>query len=102
MEVYRGTGDMPPPLLLISALDGGEWSVSHPGRFTPRERTLVPIRGWVGPRTVLDAEVKRKIPSPRRESNPLTPIVQPVAQRYTELSRLFTVGTTPFSIIFTL
>jgi hypothetical protein len=26
--------------------------------------------------------VKRKIPSPCRESNPRTPIVQPVAQRY--------------------
>jgi hypothetical protein len=36
----------------------------------------------VGSRAVLDA-VKRKIPSPRRESNPRTPIVQPVAQRYT-------------------
>jgi hypothetical protein len=43
----------------------------------------------VGPRVVLDAVVKRKIPSPRWESNPRTPIVQPVAQRYTtELSRL--------------
>jgi hypothetical protein len=38
----------------------------------------------VGPRAVLDAVVKRKIPSPRRESNPRTPIVQPVAQRYTD------------------
>jgi lipopolysaccharide/colanic/teichoic acid biosynthesis glycosyltransferase len=38
----------------------------------------------VGPRAVLDAMVKRKIPSPRRESNPRTPIVQPVAQRYTD------------------
>jgi hypothetical protein len=28
--------------------------------------------------------VKRKIPSPRRESNPRTRIVQPVAQRYTD------------------
>jgi hypothetical protein len=28
--------------------------------------------------------VKRKIPSPRRESNLRTPIVQPVAQRYTD------------------
>jgi hypothetical protein len=27
----------------------------------------------VGPRAVLDAVVKRKIPSPRRESNPRTP-----------------------------
>jgi hypothetical protein len=33
----------------------------------------------MGPRAVLDAVVKRKIPSPRRESNPRTPIVQPVA-----------------------
>jgi hypothetical protein len=35
----------------------------------------------VGPRAVLDAVVKRKIPSSRRESNRRTPIVQPVAQR---------------------
>jgi hypothetical protein len=40
----------------------------------------------VGPRAVLDTVVKRKIPSPRRESNPRTPIVQPVAQRYTDWS----------------
>jgi hypothetical protein len=53
---------------LTSALDGREWSASRSGRFTPRER--VPgthwIRGWVGPRAVLDAVVKRKIPSTRR------------------------------------
>jgi hypothetical protein len=30
----------------------------------------------VGPKAVLDAAVKRKIPSLRRESNPRTPIVQ--------------------------
>jgi hypothetical protein len=29
----------------------------------------------MGPRAVLDAVVKRKIPSHRRESNPRTPIV---------------------------
>jgi hypothetical protein len=28
------------------------------------------IGGWVGPRAVMDAVVKRKIPSPRRELNP--------------------------------
>jgi len=38
---------------------------------------------WVGPRAILGA-VKRKIPSPHQESNPRTPIVQPVAQRYTD------------------
>jgi hypothetical protein len=35
----------------------------------------------VGPRAVLDAVVKRKIPSPCRESNPRTRIVQPLATR---------------------
>jgi hypothetical protein len=38
----------------------------------------------MGPRAVLDTVVKRKIPSPRQESNPRTPIVQPVAQFYTD------------------
>jgi hypothetical protein len=28
---------------LTSALDGGEWSASRPGRFTPRERAPVKI-----------------------------------------------------------
>jgi hypothetical protein len=32
----------------------------------------------------MDEVVKRKFPSPRRESNPRTPIIQPVAQRYTD------------------
>jgi hypothetical protein len=70
---------------LTSALDGGEWSASRPGHFTSRERAPGThwIGGWVGPRAVLDSVVKRKIPSPRRESNPRTPIVEPVAQRYT-------------------
>jgi hypothetical protein len=71
---------------LTSALDGRDWPASRPCRFTPRERAPgTPwIGGWLGPRAVLDAVVKRKIPSPRRESDPRTPIVQPVAQRYTD------------------
>jgi hypothetical protein len=60
---------------LTSALHRGEWSVSRPGRFTPRERA--PGTHWIGdkmgPRDVLDAVVKRKISNPRRESNPLKP-----------------------------
>jgi hypothetical protein len=49
-----------------SALDGGEWLASHPGHFTARERALGIqwIGGWVGPRAVLDAVLKRKVPSP--------------------------------------
>jgi hypothetical protein len=36
---------------LTSALDGGEWSASRPGRLTPRERApgTYWIGGWVGP-----------------------------------------------------
>jgi hypothetical protein len=61
---------------LTSAL-GRRWRVS----FTPTERALGThwIRGWVGHRAVLDTVVKRKISSPRRESKPRTPTVQPVA-----------------------
>jgi len=57
---------------LTSALDGGEWSASRPGRFTTRERApcIHWIGGWVGPRAVLDAVVKGNIPSPHWESNP--------------------------------
>jgi hypothetical protein len=45
------------------------------------------IGGWMGPKAGLDAVVKRKIPSPYRNSN--APIIQPRAQRYTAgLSRL--------------
>jgi hypothetical protein len=71
---------------LTSALDGGGWSASRPSRFTPRQRApgTHRIGGWVGPRVVLDAVVKRKIPSPRRESNPRNQIFQLVAQRYTD------------------
>jgi hypothetical protein len=71
---------------LTSALDGGEWLTSRPGRFTPRKRAPGThwIGGWVGPKVGPDAVVKRKIPSPRRESNPKIPIVQPVSQRYTD------------------
>jgi len=57
---------------LNSALYGGGWSDLRPGRFTTRERANCThwIGGWVGPRAVLDVVVKRKIPSPRRESKP--------------------------------
>jgi hypothetical protein len=44
----------------------------------------------MGPRAVMDAVVKRKIPSLCRESNHRTPMVQSVAQRYTDwLENLF-------------
>jgi hypothetical protein len=58
---------------LNSTLGGGELSASRPGCFTPRERA--PDTHWIGLRAVLEAVLKRKIHSPRRESNPDHPIV---------------------------
>jgi hypothetical protein len=88
---------------LTSALDGSEWSASRPDRFTPRERAPGThwIGGWLGLRAVLDAVVKRKIPSPRRESNPRTSIVQPVARRYTDwaITVLLETILSPFSSV---
>jgi hypothetical protein len=59
--------------VLTSALGGGEWSASRPGRFTPRER--VPgtqcIGGCVGPRAGLDTVSKRKFPAPARNRTPI-------------------------------
>jgi len=56
---------------LLSALDGGEWSASRCGRYTPGSLW---IRAWVGTRSGLDAMVKRKKnPCPCRESNPGRP-----------------------------
>jgi hypothetical protein len=52
----------------------------HPGRDPGTHW----IGGWVGSRAVLNAVVKVNTPSSRRESNPRIPIVQPVAQRYTD------------------
>jgi hypothetical protein len=66
---------------LTSELDGGKWSASRSGRFTPRERAPGTrwIGVWMGPRAVLETVSKRKISSPRRESNPRILIVKPVA-----------------------
>jgi hypothetical protein len=57
-EGLLGSGGIA-PRILISALDGGEWSASHPGSFTRRERAPGThwIGGWVGPKAGLDTVV---------------------------------------------
>jgi hypothetical protein len=66
-------------IFLTSALAGGEWSASRPGRFTPGERGPGThcIGGWVDPRAGLDDVEKREIvldpigtqtPTPRSSS----------------------------------
>jgi hypothetical protein len=51
-------------VFLTLVLDGGNWSASSPGRFTPGERAAGTHRkgGWVGPRARLDAVANRKDP----------------------------------------
>jgi hypothetical protein len=48
------------PLFFTSVLDGGEWSASRSGCFTPVERATGThwIGGWVGPRVSVDAVEK--------------------------------------------
>jgi hypothetical protein len=43
VKAYGGA-DVESHAFLTSALDGGEWSVSRTGRFTPGKEPLVPIR----------------------------------------------------------
>jgi hypothetical protein len=67
MKEYWGGGvEIQLHVLLTSALDGDEWSLSLPGRFTPSERAPGThwIGGWVDPRATLNALVRRKIRSP--------------------------------------
>jgi hypothetical protein len=49
-------------IILTSALAGGEWSASRPGRFTPDEKDPGTHwkGGWVDPRASLDDVEKRK------------------------------------------
>jgi hypothetical protein len=85
MKTYWGIEGIAPCILDLGTR--WRWVVSlTPRPLYPRERAPGThwIGGWVGPRAGLDGVVKRKIPSPRRESNPRTPIVQPVAQRGTD------------------
>jgi hypothetical protein len=61
MKAYVGV-DVQIHSFLTSALVGGEWSTSIPGRFTPRERAPSThcIGGWVDLRASLDDLEKRK------------------------------------------
>jgi hypothetical protein len=73
MKAY-GAVDVQSHIFLTSALVGGEWSVSRPGRFTSGERVPGTHRmgGWVGPRADQDDMEKRKfLTLPGLELRPL-------------------------------
>jgi hypothetical protein len=61
MKTY-GAVDVYIHIFLISALAGGEWLASRPGRFTPGERAAGNhwIGGKVDPRAGLDDVERRK------------------------------------------
>jgi hypothetical protein len=61
MKTYGGV-DVQIYVFWNSALVGGEWSASHPGRFIPAEGIPVThwIGGWVSPRAGLDDVEKWK------------------------------------------
>jgi hypothetical protein len=84
MKAYGGV-DVQIHIFLTSALAGGEWSASRPGRFTSGTRALGAqwLRVWVGPRTGLDDVEWRKM-LPYRDSNFDPSAFQPVATRGTE------------------
>jgi hypothetical protein len=99
MAVRQGKGKVSPMFFLtehhaMKAHWGSGGIASRPGRPIPRERASGTHRtgGRAGPRTVLEAVVKRKIPSPLRESNPRIPIIQPVGQRYVDSINTGTTG----------
>jgi hypothetical protein len=74
--------------VLTSAIGGGEWGASRPGRLTPRERAPYLLdRKLGGTRADLNAVVKRNNPCPCRESNPGRPSRSSVTI-LTELFRL--------------
>jgi hypothetical protein len=74
-------------LFMTSALDGGEWSASRPGRTIPLEKGTPGTHctgGWVGPRAGLDTQARGDILCLCRGSNPDRPVFQPAATHYTD------------------
>jgi hypothetical protein len=69
-----------------SALDGGEWSASRPGRALPSGKgppvPIVQEAGWA-PEPVWTQRLEEKSFCLCRGSNPDRPVVQPVVRHYT-------------------
>jgi hypothetical protein len=64
LMTYGGNRSIASPFL-TSALDGGQWSASRPGRFN-HGKVLHWTGVWVGPRASLNAVEQRKIACPCR------------------------------------
>jgi hypothetical protein len=68
---------------MTSALDGGEWSASRPGRALPsvKDPGTHYTGGWVGLRTGLDTEARGKIFA---SAGDRAPAVQSAVGHYTD------------------
>jgi hypothetical protein len=84
MKAYGGV-DVQICVSFISALVGGERSVSRPGRFNPGERAPCTdwIGSWAGPRTCLTTWKEQKT-CPYWDTNCDPSAVQHVASHYTD------------------
>jgi hypothetical protein len=83
MKVY-GRVDISIHIFLTSAIVGGEWSDSRPGRFPPGKETPLHIRwaaGWDP-----DVENTKFLTVPGFELD--RSVIQPVASRYTDCAIL--------------
>jgi hypothetical protein len=72
-------------VFLTSALVGGDWSASRPGRFTPGEGASVPIgkeAGWALELVWTTWRIENYLLY--RDSNSDPSVVQPVANRCTD------------------
>jgi hypothetical protein len=73
-------------IFLTSALAGGQWSASRPGRPTPGERA--PGTQWIGglggPQSRSGRRGEEKILHPTGTRNSDPSVVQPIPSRYTD------------------
>jgi hypothetical protein len=75
-------------IFLTSAVAGGEWSASRPGRFTPRGKSpQYPLdRRLGGPQGRSGLRGEEKILDSPGTRTPTSSVVQPVANRYNDYS----------------
>jgi hypothetical protein len=98
-ETYCGSGVIAPR---IRDLDGGEWSDSRLGHFTPRERAPGThwIGGWVGPSAGLDAVVKKKYRASAEIRTPDHPAHRPAQYHWAITATKIILEYVDFSLVY--
>jgi hypothetical protein len=82
MKTYWVSWGVSPRIFDLSAVDGGEWSASRLGRFTPKERAPAPLG-----RMLFETQSQSGCGDEKKNSQPIPglilPIIQPLAERCT-------------------